>query len=310
VNFSEQAPSKQWAALKYRGEKIAEVWFKPEGEPFGLTFRIPQKSFQIPGMGQQLTTENLLKAMALATEEVESWRHGSVCHAGMNGSNPELKHPLPPPPQDVTYLSIYVSLKPPPQVAAPNEGCEPEIPLAKWQDLEARWKAILSLEAVMDTSRISMEGLKAEMETSLKKTLTMEEKLHALRPDMAQWDKAKKRVRNALPKMREFIHRATWATGSPERKQLADLFKDHVQPDLALLRMNKLLEQQETLQKERQILTAHGTAVYHECKSILAEVQGALRTLQSNAAAVASKKKAGSGGGKFLTDVRRMSGAD
>src|SRR6266436_4696732 len=77
VSFSEQPPSKQWAALKYRGEKLAEVWLKPEGEPFALTFRIPRESFQIPGMGQRLTTENLLKAVGITTEEVESWRHGS-----------------------------------------------------------------------------------------------------------------------------------------------------------------------------------------------------------------------------------------
>src|SRR2546421_9797781 len=102
--FSEQPPSKQWAALKYSGEKIAEVWFKPEGEPFALTFRIPQKSFQIPGMGHQLTTENLLKAVAIATEELESWRQGDVSHAGMNGSNPELSNPLPQPPPNVTHL--------------------------------------------------------------------------------------------------------------------------------------------------------------------------------------------------------------
>src|SRR5437773_4132162 len=97
VNFSEQAPSKQWAALKYRGEKIAEVWFKPEGEPFALAFRIPSESFQIPGMGQRLTAETLLKAVAIATEEVDSWRHGDVSHSGMNRSNPELSDPLPPP---------------------------------------------------------------------------------------------------------------------------------------------------------------------------------------------------------------------
>src|SRR5437763_192193 len=97
MNFSEQPPSKQWATLKYRGAKIAEVWFKPEGEPFALTFRIPQESFQNSGLGQQLTAENLLKAVALAPEEVDSWRHRDVSHAGMNGSNPELRNPLPPP---------------------------------------------------------------------------------------------------------------------------------------------------------------------------------------------------------------------
>src|SRR3984893_17940360 len=94
VNFFEQPPSEQWAALKYRGEKFAEVWFKPEGDPCALTFRIPQESFQIPGMGQLLTTENLLKAVAIAVEDVESWSHGDVSHAGTDGSNPELRQPL------------------------------------------------------------------------------------------------------------------------------------------------------------------------------------------------------------------------
>src|SRR4030088_1544339 len=94
VNFSERPPSKQWAALKYRGEKFAEVWFKPEGEPCALTFRIPQKSFQIPDMGQRLTTENLLKAVGLATDEVASWRHDGASPAGMNGPNSELGQPL------------------------------------------------------------------------------------------------------------------------------------------------------------------------------------------------------------------------
>src|SRR5437868_7587879 len=97
VKFSEQPPSKQWATLKYRGEPFAEVWFKPEGEPFALTFRIPPSSFQIPGMAQRLTAENLLKAVGLATEEVESWRHDGASPSGMNESHGELRHPLPPP---------------------------------------------------------------------------------------------------------------------------------------------------------------------------------------------------------------------
>src|SRR5204862_8029758 len=50
VNFSEHPPSKQGAALKYQGHPIAEVWFKPEGDPLALAFRVPRESFQIPGM--------------------------------------------------------------------------------------------------------------------------------------------------------------------------------------------------------------------------------------------------------------------
>ncbi|HEV3261920.1 MAG TPA: hypothetical protein VG013_34030, partial [Gemmataceae bacterium] len=193
MNFSEQPPSKQWAALKFRGQEFAEVWFKPEGELFALTFRIPEQSFRIPGMGERLTTENLLKAVAIATQEVESWRHGGVSHAGMSGSNPELRNPLPKPPPDVTHLDIYVRLKPPPQAVAHKESGELEFSSEQWQNLEALWKAILGLEATMDTLRISMESLRAELEASWKQTLTTDEKHHALAADVVQWNKAKSR---------------------------------------------------------------------------------------------------------------------
>ncbi|MHB1424307.1 MAG: hypothetical protein ACYC3I_14125 [Gemmataceae bacterium] len=294
MNFSEQPPSKQWAALKYRGEKFAEVWFKPEGEPFALTFRIPQESFQIPGMGPLLTTENLLKAVGIATEEVESWRHEGVSHC-------ELGHPLPSPPQEVPHLNLHVSLKPPPQAVAPKESCELEVPEAKWQELEARWKAIQELEASIDTLRISMESLRAEMEASSRRTLTSDEKVHALNADVAQWNKAKSRVLYALPKVREFIHRSTWAAGAPERKQLEELIKNHIRSRIPFPEMDKVMEHLGNLLKDRQILSAHGVTVYQECKSVATDVQGALRTLQSDAAANATKKRAAAGKkGKFF----------
>jgi hypothetical protein len=281
VNFSEQPPSKQWAALKYRGEKFAEVWFKPEGEPFALLFRIPQQSFHLPDMDQRLTTENLLKAVGLALEDVESWRHEGDSPAARNASTAALGHPLPPPRQDVTHLNLHVSLKPP--TAA--ESGEPEIPEEKWQNLEARWNVILGLEASMDTLRISLEAMRAEMEASSRQTLKTEDKVHALNADVAQWNKAKRRINYALPKVREFIHRSTWSTGTPERKKLDELFKNYIRPRIPFPQMGQVMEQVENLLKDRQVLSAQGVSVYQECKSISADIQGALRTLQSNAAA-------------------------
>jgi hypothetical protein len=290
VSFSEQPPSKQWAALKYRGETIAEVWFKPEGEPLSLTFRIPQKSFQVPGIRQGLTTENLLKAVTISTEEVESWRLEGASHSGTDGPNPELRHPLPPPPQDVAHLIICVRLRRTPQAVAPEEGREPEVPAEKWQDLEARWKAIEAQEVTLDTLRLRMEGLRVEMETASKKALTTDEKVYALNADVAQWNKAKNRVHYALPKVKEFIHRATWAIGTPERKELGELFKSHIQPHVPFPEMDKVLQQLDNLLKDRQVLSAQGVTVQQECSSISADIQGALRTLQGNAAANARKK--------------------
>jgi hypothetical protein len=294
VNFSEQPPSKQWAALKYRGETFAEVWFKPEGEPFALTFRIPQRSFQIPGLGQRLAAENLLKAVGITTDEVESCRHEGASPSGLSGTNSQLGQPLPPPPPDVTHLTLYVCLKPPQPVATGESG-EPEIPETKWQDLEARWNAILGLEASMDTLRISLEALRTEMEASSRRMLTAEEKAHALNADVAQWNKAKSRILFALPKAREFIHRATWATGTPERKKLEEVIKNHIQPRIPVPHMDKVSEQLDNLLKDRQVLSAQGMSVFQECKNISADVQGALRTLQSNSAANATKKRGATG---------------
>jgi hypothetical protein len=50
-------------------------------------------------------------------------------------------------------------------------------------------------------------------------------------------------------------------------------------------------EQLDSLLKDRQVLSGHGVSIYQDCKTISAEVQGALRTLQSNASANAIKKR-------------------
>jgi hypothetical protein len=275
--------------------RIAEVWFKPEGEPLALVIRIPRSSFQIPGIGQRLTTENLLKAVAIATDDVESWRHGGASHSVLDGPDPELTNPLPQPPQEVAYLEIHIRLKQQPQEMAHEVSCEPEVASAEWHDLEARWKAVLGLEATVDTLRISMEGLRAELEATVRRALPADDKVHALAADVAQWNKAKNRAHYALPKASEFIHRATWAAGTPERKRLGELFKNPIGTQTSLPPADEVLQELENLRKDRQILSAQGVTVYQECKTISHDVQAALRRLQSNAATRASKKKGGTG---------------
>ena len=290
MDFTEQVPNER-ATLKHMGEEIAEAWFEAEVESPTLVFRVSRDRFQIADMSRRLTIENLLKAASISSNEVESWRLGGVSHSDTGGDKPELTHPMPPPPLGATHLTVYVHLKPPAQEAAQNENCEQGIPLEKWQALEACWKAILGLEASIDTSRLSMDGLRAEMEAAFKKTLTVEEKLHALQADVAQWNKAKSRIHYALPKVREYIHRAIWALPVPERKRLEEVFKNHIEPRNPLPHVDRVREQLEHLQKDRQVLYAQGNAVYQECRGILAEIQRALSSLQRNAADNARRKR-------------------
>jgi hypothetical protein len=299
MSFHELPPSKQWSVLRYKGQRFAEVWFKPEGEPLGLTFRIPQEGFQIPGMGEQLTMENLLKAVGVAPEEVESWRIGDLSDSGMHGANPHFKNALSPPAQHLTHVEIHVRLKPPATPAAADKSDEDEIPPAMWQDLENRWRAILGLEAAMDTLRINMESQLGEMESSWKKPMTIEEKTYAPRADVAQWNKAKTRVLNAIPKMKDFIHRSVWALGSPERKRLEEVYNNQIQPHIPIPHCDDVLKHLEELRKDRQVLSAHGKTVYQECKAISAELQSALRMLQVNSAKAQKKKGATGSKGRF-----------
>ena len=318
MNFPEMPPSKQWAALKFKGEKFAEVWFKPEGEPCGLTFRIPQQSFQLPGLSKHLTIENLLKAVAIAPQQVEFWRHGDISHSGMNGSSPDFKNAFSPPSPQINHLEIHVRLiqesavcqetavssqqqaaDPAPDTAPPSEQDHAdEIVPANWHDLETKWKSIVGLESAIDTLRLSMDSLLTEMEGTSQRSLSLEEKNHALRADIAQWQKVRSRVQTALPKMRDFIHRAVWAMGTPERKRLEEIYKEHIQPQVPFPRMDEVLKQLEELQKDRQVLSGLGTTVLQECKGLSADMQGTLRMLQSNASANALKKRSATGGRK------------
>ena len=241
--------------------------------------------------------ENLLKAVGITTEEVESWQDEDVSHSGLNEASTERSRPLSPPLPDVPHLTLCVSLKAPQSIAldergepeipeaaitpvpretetATDVGGEPEIPEATWQFLEARWNAILGMEAGVDNLRMSMDGLRSEMEAAARKALPLEVKVNALSADVVQWNKAKSRIHYAVPKVREFIHRATWATGTPERKKLTELFETHIQPRIPFPRIDDMMVQFEGLLKDRQNLYAQGMTVYQECKGICAECQG------------------------------------
>jgi hypothetical protein len=147
------------------------------------------------------------------------------------------------------------------------------------------------LEASIDTVRISMESLRSELEASRGRQLKSEEKFYALNADVAVWNKAKSRVHYALPKIREFIHRAVWVLGAPERKKLDELFKTCIQPRVPFPEIGKVGDDLESLRKSRQVMSGLGMSLYQECKNISAEVQGALRTLQANARAKAIQKR-------------------
>lgn len=287
MNFADRPPSERWAVLKFRGEPFAEVWFKPEGDPLAVAVRVPRGSFEVAELAPLLTAENLLKAVGIPAAEIESW--GWEIVGEELESDPH--QPLLPPPEGETHRNLCFRRTEETGAPGGEDSREGEVPEAWWQEVESRWNAVLGLEASIDTLRISMEGLRAELESLGGKSLSPEEKVNALNADVAQWTKAKSRVVYALPKLRDFIHRSTWAAGTPERKHLEELYKSHIRLRIPFAEMEQVVEQLGNLLKDRQVLSALGMAAYQECKGVAADVHGSLRTLQANAASNAARKK-------------------
>ncbi len=160
-----------------------------------------------------------------------------------------------------------------------------------WQMLESLWKKILGLESSIESLRLAMNGTRGELESAFRRQLNLEEKLHALQADIVQWTKAKNRVHYVLPKVREFIHHATWMTGSPERKEMDEVFQRADNTGVLPNDLVSLREQLEHLQKDRQVLLGTGNSVMQESRAILTEVQRTLNTLIRNSAERARNKR-------------------
>ena len=283
MSFAEQDPPSDWVTLTHEGEALAEAWFMPDGDAYTVVFLVPQNHLA----GRAVAVETLLAAAGVPTDEVQSWRLGDD---SSDEAGADLGSPLPPP-ADEDQLTVHVRLKPRTRA---EDGPVPDVSLEQWQALEALWKAILALEGGIDAARLGMDGLRAEMESAFKKALTVDEKLNALQADVAQWTKAKGRVHYSLPKVREFIHRATWALAVPERKRLEEVVKSHIEPRIPFAGVDRVRERLEHLQKDRQVLFAQGNAVNQECRGTLADIQRALGTLQRNAADRARQKRSAS----------------
>lgn len=289
MNFSEQAPSTQWASLSFRGEAFAEVWFKPASMPNGLTFRIPQATFHHSAISQHLTIGNLLKAIGLDAEAVQSWRTANEAQIEIANYHVELLQLLPPLPKNTPQLYLHVLMKQKVSKEETTVSSDPKKVLIKWQELQARWNNILGLEVTIDTLRQRMESLRGEIESESARHMSTDEKINAMNADVAQWNKAKSRSRYVLPRIKEYIHRATWVLGTPERKNLEEIFNKDAECPGNLAELDRELQ---ILLKDRQILAAQGTSCHHEGRSSCDEIRNTHQTMHRNAAANAVKKRA------------------
>ena len=152
---------------------------------------------------------------------------------------------------------------------------------ATWDQLEARWNAVLGLETTIDTFRTRLNGISGEMEVSLRRVLTTEEKPQASAADLSQWTTAKSRVNLILPKARHFIQRAAWTKGTSERQRLDAFFKNADGLSTPVREMDQVLEELELLLENLKLSDSAGLVGIQRMQIGLGRCSG---SLEENAA--------------------------
>jgi hypothetical protein len=128
ANFAARGPSQTWERVEC-APYFFWVWFKPAHLPTGLVMRVPDEAYQAHPLVAQWTLRRMSHAAGVDTAIVGTWHLYGASYVGMNGTNPYLDAPIPPPPPGVDP-SIVVDMQPAPVAPsfAPPLGAAPFAP--------------------------------------------------------------------------------------------------------------------------------------------------------------------------------------
>ena len=282
MDFSKRAPSTKWTTLTYEGAVVAQVWFKPEGNPVGLQFLMPTRAFQLPDLENHLTMANLLKTVQIELKEIQSWTCSGIVHEGMNGTNPDFNKRIGPSSNSSDPVPIDVLL---------NSGHASEITPEQWNDLASRWDKIALLESEISRIRTEAERLCAKLDSLWNTTLTLEDK-YASRLDIAKWEEAKKRIPHLRPELIGFLK--SWnsiAAASIETKsRFVELIKTR-NSSFSQMEMSNALNELESIRKNRQVWISRGNDLCNLAQGVMSRAQVVLGQLKSSAKANFARKK-------------------
>lgn len=136
-------PSQAWERIEFPPGYFW-AWFKPPAVPHGLVVRIPDEVRQsAPQVAAGWTLRQLLHAAGIDARLVAMWQLHGAPYDAMNGTNPYLDAPIPPPVEGIDpSISVYLHVSAP----APSMVAPPMIPPAAMPPLYLMPQGILPMQ--------------------------------------------------------------------------------------------------------------------------------------------------------------------
>jgi hypothetical protein len=208
MDIFQRPPSTGWEPipLPETPETPAFAWFRPASIPTGIVFHLPAS----PPDSKPLSLRRILELTGIDARLVLSWAVQGQSFPGLQGTNPLLQEPLPPPrpgidPSVIVIVAAPVPLSPP---IAPIPVAAPAPPAAPppstdhnsgslFAAIESDWNAIRQLEAQLAGQRKQLNGLFARLQ-SLNRDMTPEEKRAADNQDNREWQDVRRWLRDTI----------------------------------------------------------------------------------------------------------------
>jgi hypothetical protein len=254
-NFFARPPSQTWEQIPLSGdnEGIVWVWFKPATAPQGLILRIPDETWGIPPQCQALSVRRLLSLAGVDPGCVVMWTLYGLAYQGMNGTNPLFDHVIPPPapgmdPNIVVYLNASpFGIMP---AASPVSGRHSARALELFERLDIEWNAAIEVEKNLERLRKMLVDGGSRLK-ALNRDLSSDERLYSSREDKADWQDARRFLRDGDNRLRacvkEFDIGDTSTAGY--RKWIDQVYRQYVVPRVEFDGLEQALGQFEFYRK-------------------------------------------------------------
>lgn len=206
LTFSDRPPSTTWETVGFSDAPGCHfwVWLKPPLAPQGLALRLPDEVFRTHPQPQGITLRRLLQTTAIDAP-VAMWSLYGASYHGMQGLNPALDYPIPPPPPgvDPTIVVMLETAAPPPAPLV-EPGARPAAGDAAYNRIEADWNSCLLLEKQLTTARKKLAAMLVRV-NGLNRDLTPDEWQHADNRDNADWQDARRWLRDVAARLSRYM---------------------------------------------------------------------------------------------------------